>query len=124
MSLLSCISSSAQVGPTFDLKTHIAFIWSTVGSCVFKTVSDDVVEVSGAASILGISYNFDIIVTTEPGRILTVNGNVDTGATLSGCTVQARNTLDGYAFTFATYDGTYTEIETPDPFPNIFIAPR
>jgi hypothetical protein len=125
VSLLSCISSSSSVGPTFQLKTHIAYIWTTIGTGQFLQLNDTVVEVKGDASVLGINYPFDIIVTdgSNGQPILTVNGMPDTGATLNGCTVQAHSTLGGMAVTFTTYEGINTELELPDLYPNIFINP-
>ena len=125
MSLLTCISSSAAVGPTFQLKTYIAYIWVTIGTCQFIQLSPSVVEVKGSAKVLDIDYPFDIIVTDGSGGqpILTVNGVQDWGATLNGCTVQAHSTLGGIAVTFTTYEGINTELETPDPYPNIFVNP-
>jgi hypothetical protein len=126
MGLLGCISKSAAVGPTFDLKTHILGIWETIGSCQFTTLTESAVEVKGNASFLKQKFDFDILVTdgSNGQPILTVNGQPDPKATRDGCTIQAHDTLDGIKVTFTTYKKINTEIKTPDPYPNVFINPR
>ncbi len=83
------------------------------------------VEVKGIASVAGITYPFDILVTdgSNGQPVLTVNGTPDPGATLTGCTLPTQATLGGIAITFTSYETINTELELPDLYPNIFVNP-
>jgi hypothetical protein len=120
--LQTCLGSS-EIGHNYTIKIHAVFVWADAGSCMFIQSSPSVVEVKGTAKIVGSSYDFDIIITDGSGGqpVLTVNGTADPGATLSGCTVQASSTLKGMKISFSP-DGKDTELETPNPYPNIKIA--
>ncbi len=130
MSLRSCMSPNIQAGPVYDLEMRVP--WPKAGWCTFKTVSDDVLEVIGHLGIPDHTYDFDVRITTEPGFILTLfmeeRGKpvqkVDTGATLNGCTLQAKYLLGGLSFGMKAYNATTTEIDAPGLIPNIYIVPQ
>lgn len=124
MSLLGCISGQSQAGKTYHLKIHPGGIfWQTIGSGQFVTLTESSIEVTGSVSLLGVSSNFDVIITdgSSGQPILTVDGQADPGATLSGCTIQAKDTLGGLTFTVSP-DEDKTKVVVSGPYPAIYIT--
>jgi hypothetical protein len=132
MSLRSCMSSNIQPDVTYDLKISLGLVWPKIGWCRFKIVRDDLLEIVGHAGILAATYDFDVKISTSPGTVLslmtTQDGNIvqkfDSGATLDGCILQAKSLLGGLKFSLKPYDATTTEIDTPSPYPNVYIVPQ